>query len=270
MVSLPAPAPPVLTSFVAEPALADLRPGALGSEPGAHLVIDDFLEPQVAREALAEIERFQGRWRLRRHLGQRKRIFTDMSSMPGLVQQIVRTLNGHECRRAIERVGGISRLVADPGLEGGGLCEMRRGDFMRPHYDSVGHVLRPTWRRRHALFIFLNPDWREGDGGSLTLCDRETSSVTAILPVFNRCVLLGDPARVLHGVDEVRCPAGAARRSIAVYYYTEERAPLALQPTRYGAPGADPSGPRLGGGVNQWLLWCYFALRRRFGAPREP
>jgi hypothetical protein len=260
-----APASP--ETVISERALAALTPGALGDGPCAHLVVDDFLRPEIAARALDEVERFGGRWRHRRHHGQSKRVFTDHARMPVVVRDIIDALNGGEFRRCVEVAGGVSGLLSDPGLEGAGLCEMRPGDFMRPHRDSLSHVTRPRWQRRHALFIFLNPDWREEYGGSLTLWDgdaRGRGGAVRILPLFNRFVIFGDPAGVVHGVpDEIRCPAGTARRSIAAYYYTEHAEALPLRPTAYETPAM----PGLAS-VNQLLVWFYFALRRRLGTLR--
>jgi hypothetical protein len=189
--------------------------------------------------------------------------------MPDTLRGIVAALHSDPFLRVMEAVGRLSGLRADPDLEGGGLCEMRPGDFMRPHLDSFAHVTRARWRRRHALFIFLSPDWKEEYGGSLTLWEgHEARPAVRVLPVFNRCVIVGDPAGVFHGVpDAIRCPPGSARRSIAIYYYTEEPEELPLRPTTYQAPGPHkaPSGI---GAANQFLVWIYFALKRLRGSSR--
>lgn len=226
-----------LLSLVSKHALTAMTARALDGGAREHLVIDDFLQPDIARDALSEIDRFPGRWSYRRHQGQRKRNVTDLGAMPGLVRRIFGTLNNEACCQAMELVDGVDRLVSDPDLDGSGLYEMRPGDFMRPHRDSVGHVTQRHWRRRQALFIFLNPDWKEDYGGALTLWDRRTQAHVSILPAFNRCVLFSNPSAVRHGVTDIRCPTGGARRSLVMYYYSKEAEPLPLVPTTYDRSG---------------------------------
>jgi len=252
-----------LVSPAAHAALASAR---LQDDPCAHLVIDDFLKPEIAATALDEFERVV-RWKRRRHHGQSKSVFTSLADMPALVQDIVRALHDDECRSRVQDICSVQGLRADPDMEGGGLCEMQSGDFMRPHLDSLGHVTRPRWRRRHALFLFLNRDWSEENGGHLILWDRETGKQVSIAPLYNRFVFFADPAGVFHGVNAVKCADGQARRSIAVYYYTEERDALPLRPTTYGRLGAENVSPGVSG-LNQWLVWTYFALKRRFSRHR--
>lgn len=59
-----------------------------------------------------------------------------------------------------------------------------KGDFYRTHLDSAG--------RDVALTYYLCPDWRVDHGGLLTLVDEKNpnSALTAILPRFNRAVLM--------------------------------------------------------------------------------
>lgn len=264
--------PPVgaaaLLSLVSARAVAELKRRVLDAEPCAHLVIDDFLHPDVAARAQAEIDRFSGRWNLRRHHGQRKRVFTRHPDMPPTVREIVTLLHGHEFIRHVEAATGTTALLMDPALDGGGLCEMRTGDFMRPHLDSPAHPARSFWQRRHALFVFLSRDWRTDYGGALTLWrPGGEGEPLHIEPRFNRFVLFADPAGVVHGVSPIDCPPDAARRSIAVYYYTEQSRAIPLRPTMYRDPD-EARRPLLIERVNQTLLWVYFALRRRRGSPR--
>lgn len=62
------------------------------------------------------------------------------------------------------------------------------------HYDNPG---RPN-NRRITCLVYLNPDWKSGDGGELQLlpfCDKEV----VIEPLFDRMVLFRAD-RILHGV----------------------------------------------------------------------
>jgi hypothetical protein len=120
-------------------------------------------------------------------------------------------------------------LLPDPWFEygpdvprlGGGLHEIHAGGMLGVHIDFERH---PSGLRRVAnLLIYLNEDWRREWGGALELHGDE---VRAIQPRAGRAVLFRTTADSWHGHPEpLRCPAGRARRSLALYYYAADDGP---------------------------------------------
>ena len=70
-----------------------------------------------------------------------------------------------------------------------------------------------------------------------------------ILPVFNRCVIFNTDEDSYHGLpDPIQCPEGMTRKSIALYYFTEEKTAPRKRATNYRA--------RPGDGIKSLFIWA--------------
>jgi hypothetical protein len=119
---------------------------------------------------------------------------------------------------------GISGLIPDPYLEGGGLHQIERDGFLKVHADFNVHA-KLRLDRRLNFILYLNQDWREEYNGHLELWDRGmTRCVRKVLPVCNRAVVFVTTDWSFHGHPEkLACPPGRTRKSVALYYYTNGR-----------------------------------------------
>lgn len=220
-------------------ALAALHSDFSGGDPFPHIVIDGFLTSQAAEDLLAHFPSLG--WRSYHHYNERKRGMPDRAAMPPAVGAVIDALNGPEFLGWLEKLSGIKNLIADPDLDGGGLHESGDGGFLNLHVDFLAHNLRPTWRRRVNLILFLNKDWREEYGGALELWNADmTACVKSIAPVFNRAVLFETREKSWHGhPTPMRLPPGVTRKSVALYYFTDEGRPLSVASTHYRARPQD-------------------------------
>lgn len=226
------------------------------AEPFPHVVIDDFL-PADAAERLAEEfpEADHPVWRAYEHQHSKKRACSDFAEMADFTRHLISQLNSSVFVNFLEELTSIEGLIPDAHLVGGGLHRIERGGFLDVHADFNFH---PKWQldRRLNLLLYLNKDWEEEFGGHLELWDRQmTRRVKAILPVFNRFVLFSTTDFSYHGHPEpLNCPEGRARKSLALYYYSNGRpaeeasgAHSTLYHSRLGA-GASVTEPRGAGG----------------------
>src|SRR5262249_47407606 len=122
------------------------------------------------------------------------------------------------------RLTGISGLVADGELEGGGLHQITRGGYLKVHADFNYHP-GTGFHRRLNLLLYLNRGWDEGWDGNLELWDRGMARcVKSVTPVLNRCVIFSTTDSANHGHPRpLSCPGETTRKSIALYYYTLTR-----------------------------------------------
>lgn len=200
----------------------DLRDAYQGAKPFPHIVIDDFLPPEVldlclahfpaaAQDGVVEFDRPQERLKFQFN--------------PDALDAPMRTLfygfNSRPFLTLLENVTGIKGLVPDPYFLGGGFHEIRTGGHLSVHTDFNHHKPMNLERRLNVL-IYLNKDWEAGFGGELELWNADMSaSVASIVPVFNRCVVFSTTDSSFHGNPNPVChPEGKPRRSIALYYYT--------------------------------------------------
>ena len=79
--------------------------------------------------------------------------------------------------------------------------------------------------RRVNTFVYMNDDWPEEYGGHLELWSTDMKSCyQRILPTFGRFVVFSSTDFSYHGhPQKLAVPEGRARRSLALYYYTNGR-----------------------------------------------
>jgi len=197
-----------------------------GAVPFPHFVLDGLFNPAALREILGEwpvstesMETHSDGTYVKNKIGTTwktpfgpatRHYFSELSSPPFL--------------KTLEAVTGISGLMPDPYMFGGGLHATASGGKLAIHADFNRH---PSLRldRRLNLLIYLNENWTEENGGCLELWDREMKEcVERVLPVFNRTVLFSTTSTSFHGQPEpIIGPKNLWRKSIALYYYSSGR-----------------------------------------------
>jgi hypothetical protein len=191
---------------------------------------------------------------------------------PQLLGAVVDELNSDAFVHWLSQLTGIPKLVSDEILEGGGLHQSAAGGFLNVHTDFSNHHYHTNWRRQVNLILYLNPHWQQQWGGALELWDREMRRcVTKVPPLFNEALIFRTDEISYHGFPEpLSCPAGEARKSLALYYYTaEEGAAVKSRSTNYRPRPED--GPLKSGMI--WLdkqaVDLYSRAKARFGFSDE-
>lgn len=253
--------------------LPSLRRQFRENEPYPHLYFHEFLEPDVARSMANEFPGLEtDAWTRYKHRNENKVGLAKRSLFPPLLGDVVDELNSSEFVEWLSQVTGIPDLLADPGLEGGGLHQSGPGGFLNIHTDFNTHHYNKNWRRRVNLILYLNPNWHEDWGGAIELWDREVKNcVVKIPPLFNDALIFQTDGISYHGFPEpLRCPPGQSRKSVALYYYTlESDADVEVRSTNYRARPNDTL-------FDSMLIWLdkvavdlYSRAKARFGFSDE-
>ena len=226
-----------------EAALPQMRESYLSAAPFPHVVLDNFLVPDVAERASKQFPPLHTqRWISYLHVNERKFANTDPRTWSPTLQCVARTFNSHRFVRFLSELTGIENLVVDESMEGGGLHQSLAGGFLNIHADFTVHPHRPRWRRRINLLLYLNEAWLPEYGGDLEFWSADAKRrEKTIAPVGNRVVIFSTDADAFHGHPEpLRCPPGTARRSMALYYFTVENNPPARSTEYRARPGEGP------------------------------
>lgn len=206
--------------------LADkLREDFMTASPFPHVVIDDFLPPEVLEGVLSEFpEPEQSTWEQFDTAREVKLALADAEQMGPRTRHLLAEFNTAVFTDFLQRLTGIDSLIPDPHYVGGGLHQIRAGGFLKVHADFNKHRGLNLDRRLNGI-LYLNPDWQEEWGGHLQLWDKEmTRCEKKVLPVFNRFLVFATLDDANHGhPDPLTCPPDRARRSMALYYYTNGR-----------------------------------------------
>ncbi len=211
---------------------------------------DNFLEDWAAHKAMESFPAVKDQgWIHYMHVNEKKHGLNKMDLIPPFLQDVIKELNSDEFVAAISKLTGIEGLKADPSLEGGGLHQSQRGGFLNIHADFTVHPHKRNWRRRVNLLVYLNESWQPEYKGDLELWTRDMKECRQkISPVFNRVVLFNTDEDSFHGLPEpIQCPEGMTRKSIALYYFTEEKTVPRKRATNYQA--------RPGDGFKSLFIW---------------
>lgn len=249
---------PVLDIERLERNVERLRVDYQSAAPYPHIVIDDFLEAEAAKGAVAEFPPLEPeRWNNYLHVNERKFSNTDPATWGPTLQRILEELNSPRFVQFVSDLLGVPDLIADPSLEGGGLHQSTRGGFLNMHADFTVHPHNRNWQRRANIILYLNEDWKPEYGGDLELWSTDMKEcVEKVSPVANRVLIFTTDATSFHGHPEpMRCPEGIARRSLALYYFSVEVDPV-VRSTEYR--------PRPGDGLHAILIFADKQMLRAY------
>ncbi len=199
-----------------------LKAAYAAAEPFPHLVIDDFLPPEVLDGILEEFPNPEEIDWITYDTSEEKTLRSKSElQISEATRLLLYQLNSSTFLNFLEELTGIEGLVPDPHFLGSGLHQTLPDGYMKIHVDFNHHKRLPLEHRLNLL-IYLNKDWREEYGGHLELWNRDMSQcVRRILPIFNRCLIFTSTETSYHGhPDPLTCPKDRSRRSLATYYYT--------------------------------------------------
>jgi hypothetical protein len=253
------------------------------AEPFPHIVLENFLPPDVAQLAVdhfpAESLKSDRVFEIG-YAGHNKRQILP-AECDAQARQLFHFFNSQPMLAFLEGLTAIQGLISDPYFAGGGFHETGRGGKLGIHADfRVNEQLH--LHRRINVIIYLNEHWEAAYGGNLELWSRDMKEKRReVAPLFNRCVVFNTDATSYHGhPDPLTVPEGVHRRSIALYYYTASKEIYNEVPntsTIYHArPGDDRSTQReawdlrLDQHLRQWmppaLLRYAYAIKRALRA----
>lgn len=154
------------------------------------------------------------------------------SLLPMPVRQLIWEFNSGMFIGFLEQLTGIEGLLPDPSLQGAGLHQMLTGGVLGIHADFTNHRTYKLSRRVNVL-LYLNEGWHDEYEGHLELWSRDMSRCCRrIRPLIGRMVIFNTDADSFHGSPTpIACPNGRARRSLALYYYTNGREDKEVAPT---------------------------------------
>lgn len=192
------------------------------AKPVRHAIFDDFVTDGEIQAS------FPGEsWKHWINLGdgyqRNKFICSDRESIPKPLGDLIDSLSGPRFLKRLEEISGISGLIPDPYLSGGGLHLSTGGGILAMHTDFHYYKRLGIYRRLNLL-VYLHDNWQPSDGGQLEIESPQSKHTRVIDPLPGRAVLFETNDRSVHGF---RRPVaeGKERRSLALYYYTADEAP---------------------------------------------
>lgn len=213
-------------SFFEPERCKQLRDQLAGAQPFPYLVLDGLFHPALLELVAAEFDELpSSEW-----TDVRTKYESTRRSVPGVSlhpasQLYFDIVNSGWFTEWLSSVTGVSYLLPDPKLVGGGLHESREGATFAVHRDFSRH--RDIGLRNAMVFItYLNKGWDPEWGSALELWDKKADRcVTSIQPEFGRTIVMPHGPMSYHGhTKPLRTPDSRPRRSVAAYFYTSPAA----------------------------------------------
>jgi hypothetical protein len=237
------------------------------ASPFPHIVLDDVLDPEAFARCVAEFPAIGDEfWKGYLHVNETKYSNTAPDTWGPTLHDVAREFCSPAFVAWLEELTGITGLLPDWSMDGGGLHQTLRGGHLNLHADFTTHHEREDWARRVNILLYLNEEWRDEWGGKLELWDQQMRSCQAtVTPAGNRMLVFTTSFDSFHGhPDGLTCPEDVARRSMALYYFTEESSPL-RRSTNYQARPDDGMRAKAAVWADRTALALYDRAKRRLG-----
>lgn len=235
--------------------------------PFPHIVLDDVLTPSAFALAAAEFPGIRDPfWKGYLHVNETKYANTQPDTWGTTLNQVAKEFCSPEFVGWLEELTGIGEMMPDWSMDGGGLHQTLRGGHLNIHADFSTHHVHENWARRVNILLYLNTEWRDEWGGKLELWDREMSGVQGrVTPKGNRMLVFTTTHDSFHGhPDALTCPDDVARRSMALYYFTEE-AETVRRSTNYQARPDESGLKKLAIRADKNIVDLFDRAKRRLG-----
>ncbi|MFT5116827.1 MAG: Rps23 Pro-64 3,4-dihydroxylase Tpa1-like proline 4-hydroxylase, partial [Kiritimatiellia bacterium] len=201
---------------------AESRHTYQNASPYAHGCFDDVFEPSILKKILEEFDiKDKENWKEFDTKYEKKLQLSADEDLGPYTRALINNLNSGTFLKFLEELTGITKLIADPYLSGGGLHKIEPGGKLGIHVDFNRNDHLQVHRRINVL-VYLNEDWEESYGGHFELWGDELgANKVKILPIFNRMAIFNTTGTSFHGHPEpLTCPPERSRKSLALYYYT--------------------------------------------------
>jgi Rps23 Pro-64 3,4-dihydroxylase Tpa1-like proline 4-hydroxylase len=233
-----------------------------------HISFDNFVNEGVLKTALEKFPKItEDGWIHYQHFNENKGGLNKKNLIPNEILNIIEELNSEKFVSFLSELTGIKGLIADETMEGGGIHQIEQGGFLNIHADFTAHPHKEFWKRRVNVLLYLNENWQEEWGGHLELWTKDMKNCfEKILPIFNRCVIFNTDFDSYHGhPNPLKCPDGVTRKSIALYYFTEEKVKPKRIATNYQATPSDKLVKKLFIWLDKQILSIYNIVKARLG-----
>ena len=195
------------------------------ADPFPNIYFDNFFNPDVLHAVLEEFPDMSKKPDLQFHDPNQIKLASKGEGRFGeRTKLFMHYLNSQPFLEFLTELTGIENLIPDPFFDGGGCHQIQPGGMLKLHADFNKHPKTKLDRRINVL-VYLNEDWQEDYGGHFELWDREMKGCRKkILPLFNRMAMFSTTSDSYHGhPNPLTCPPDRARKSLALYYYTNGR-----------------------------------------------
>ncbi len=187
--------------------LDNMKEVFFNASPFPHLMLDNFLDEKfflnLSETFEKSIDSTQGK--VFNTTVEEKKWISLNSTLPGVIKQIVDSLNSDSWVDNIRRLTGINSLVVTPNgnTDLANYHVMEPGGILGPHVD---HSHEPIKGIPHVVnvILYLTENWDEGVGGATIFYDKKGKKEVKKVPYRqNRAVIFLHTPYSFHGVERI-------------------------------------------------------------------
>ena len=209
----------------------------VNNDPFPHSIIENFLPKDLIKNAEIEFKKFNQISDSGNKLFQNtKKSYEKLSEMPETIKKIIEFFYSAKFIKILEKKFNLKNVEPDWNLHGGGMHESFKGGYLKVHSDFI-YRRKSKLKRVLNILIYLNSNWEKEWGGSIELWDKDMKSAKkSIIPTLNNVVIFRTDTISNHGFpDPINCPENISRKSIALYYYVNEKGilPFSIKRRKY-------------------------------------
>ena len=237
----------------------------LKQDPFPFIVIDNFLDKNIADRCLDDFKNIKNGWIDYKHFNQNKRGNKDYINHDFFISSLTRHLNSKYFLDILENLTGYKDIVSDSSLDGGGLHEIKNGGYLNVHTDFQNHTNFVNYKRKLNLLLYFNKNINNLKNSELEFWDASCSKmITKIEPKFNRCVIFSTLDPSFHGhPNPLITNEDESRKSLALYYYQIFDEDLPIQSTNYKSTPHDSIYKKILINLDNKILNFYSFLKRK-------
>lgn len=207
--------------YTSEEGRAKLKQQYNTASPCKHLVLDNFLDQELADRLFSNFPSLESLNVKRKSLNENKAEDYHFERWDPSFSELREVVGSEDFYKWMRELTGIEGLKTTRDSLGSGVHQGGNNSYVDVHVDVNMNPEAGLWRRVNLL-IYLNKEWKEEYGGHLELWDKEMKTMHhQVLPSHNRAIIFYTDDNSPHGVTKVTCPEGESRKSFYTYFYTE-------------------------------------------------
>lgn len=207
--------------YTSKEAIKSLHEQFTNAEPCRHLVMDDFLDAEIADQLYENFPSIETLNVKRKSLNENKAEDYHFERWHPSFSEVRKAVNSESFYNWIREVTGVEGLVTTQDSLGSGVHQGANGSYVDVHIDVNMNPEAGLWRRVNLL-IYLNKHWQDEYGGHLEIWDKQMKVMhQRIAPSHNRAVIFYTDENSPHGYSKINVPEGETRKSFYTYFYTE-------------------------------------------------
>ncbi len=205
---------------------------SLNNDPYPHIISKNFLPETIVKQAEKEFIQFNNELRNAGgyRYGNLKYHYDKLEKMPPTIKKIINFFHSESFIKLLEEKFNLTNVMPDWTLWGGGMHSSAAGGNLKVHSDYI-FLRKKNTKRVLNLLLYLNSDWQDEWKGHIELWDKEMrNKVRELSPNLNNALIFRTDKNSNHGFpDDITCPNNVHRKSIAIYYYIEEKSVLPIK-----------------------------------------